>query len=219
MKVALAFLLICGLLSCSKDGPSEDDYKIINATFVHLRFPTPSLTAESGSSMFKRDFGYDNFIFSDEQIRAGRKEAGDNVFITEYLVSPQTNSIFHDNLRIRESYRVEIKDPEFWELAKSFAIKPTNHAKLEIELIKNIGLDQLIPVKISGEFNPEMIGSSEIPRIKFTYSTIHYNKRKDKACFYFQYDCKLMCSSAKWVFVEKIDGIWTIKEAITHWVS
>jgi hypothetical protein len=85
--------------------------------------------------------------------------------------------------------------------------------KIEIDLITNVGLWRLIPVD-KGQRIEREIGEKII-----TYSRIVYNSEKSKAVFYFQNNCSGLCGFREFVFVEKINGIWTIKKEIIDWIS
>jgi len=84
---------------------------------------------------------------------------------------------------------------------------------LTLHKFKNIGLRRLIPVDIKQKVKLK-IGEKII-----TYSRIVYNQKKDKACFYFENKCSGLCGHATFVFVEKIDGIWIIKDELNDWIS
>lgn len=201
MKTVSLLLLALSLWACGPDSLSDDDYKIINATFPHLVLPAlPGI---------EREFGYDNYIFPADLL--AETELRDVYFI-QYLVNP-ADSIFHGDLSLNESYLTQLKDAEFKLLGKAFSKQTNPSTRLDIDLIKNIGINKLIPIEINQLIRRD-IGTSAV-----TYSSIVYNEAKDKACFYFQDNCSGLCAYAKWVFVEKIDGIWTIKQQLSHWVS
>lgn len=201
MKTVSLLLLALSLWACGPDSPSDDDYKIINATFPHLVLHAPP--------GMEREFGYDNYIFpADLLAEMGLRDA----YFIPYLVNP-ADSIFHQDLSISESRLTQLEDADFKLLGKAFSQQTKPNIKLDIDLIKNIGLNKLIPIE-TNQFVKRDFGTSAV-----TYSSIVYNKAKDKACFYFQNECSGMCAYAEWVFVEKIDGVWTIKQQLSHWVS
>ena len=182
--------------------PCEDDYKIINSTFVHLALPAP-VGAE-------KEFGYDNYANIKNDIPA---EFINDVFFTQQLANPTDSISFKNELVLSENSINKLKDPDFKSLAKQLLSAKFKVVKLDISKIQNTGLFNLIPVDINQTVERE-IGESIL-----TYSRIVYNKKMDKACFYFENRCSGFCGFGLFVFVENIDGVWTIKDEIQHWVS
>lgn len=75
MKNIFLFLCMLNILSCNSnssqdsaaestevtvESPSEDDYKIINSTLVHL--------VQNAPPELEREFGYDNFLSPENSI-------------------------------------------------------------------------------------------------------------------------------------------------------
>ncbi|WP_044200447.1 hypothetical protein [Flammeovirga sp. OC4] len=209
MRSYLFFFSALILLSCNSNSdndknnnvyiPSEDDYKIINSTFVHLTIPAP-VTLEG----IEREFGYDNFLYDEKDLP---KDGRYKIYFTQYLVTLDSLER-HRKLRISEERLLKLDDIEFRNLGKEFSLKKNFSVKLDVERINNIGDYKLIPVDINQSVKRKF-GEKII-----TYSRIIYNQGKDKACLYFQNNCVGMCGFGKFVFLNKVNGIWEIKNEL-----
>ena len=217
MKKILLFFSALTLLSCnsnsSKDRiaeseevvvkmPSDDDYKIINSTIVHLVNPGPP--------EFERKFGYDNYSKKGKSIP---EEYINEIYFTQYLVGVSDSLAFNSKLKISDKSLLKIGDTDFRNLGSKLISSEDLSIKLDTSDIQNTGLYRLILVDINQKVELE-IGEKII-----TYSRIVYNQKKDKACFYFENNCSGLCGYATFVFVEKVEGIWTIKDEIMDWIS
>ena len=211
MKKLLLLFSALILLSCNSNSsqdqiieefPVEDDYKIINSTFVHLVLPAPP--------EFKRKFGYDNYLFNEKNVP---EEYKNEIYFTQYLVSVFDSTGFHSKLKLSVEQLSKLDDIDFRKLGEKLVSEKNRSIKLDTAQIKNIGLQKLIPVDINQKIE------SEIGEKIITFSRIVYNQQKDKACFYFENNCSGLCGYATFVFVEKVNGIWSIKDEIGDWVS
>jgi len=217
MKKILLFFSVIALLSCNSNStqdriadsekiidelPIEDDYKIINSTFVHLVLPAPP--------EFEKEFGYNNYLNNGENVP---EEFINEIYFTQYLVGVSDSSGFQSKLKISEERLSKLDDIDFRKLGETLISTANLSIKLDTDQIKNIGLWRLIPSDINQQVERE-IGEKII-----TYSRIIYNKQKDKACFYFENNCSGLCGYATYVFLEKVDGIWTIKDELMDWIS
>ena len=182
--------------------PSEDDYKIINSTFVHLVNP--------GSSEFDRKFGYDNYSKKGKNIP---EEYINQIYITQYLVGISDSLAYNSNLTISEKSLSKLDDSEFRNLGTKLISCKALSIKLDTAIIQNIGFNRIIPIDINQKVQRK-IGEKII-----TYSRIVYNQKKDKACFYFENNCSGLCGYATFVFVEKVDRIWVIMDELMDWIS
>ena len=212
ITIYILTLLVLATMSCCKDNTPKDkenkttisetitdnDYKIINSTFIHL-----VLTPPPGAT---REFGYDNYDYKDRQIS---DELIRDVFLTNYLVSLNDTLIFYPKPRSN----LVIEDSTFYTLYKKLISDKRKDLKIEFDSITNTGLWQITP------FNKGQIIKNEIEERIVTYSRIVYNYDKSKAVFYFQNDCSGLCSFGKFILVEKVDGIWKIIEEHYDWVS
>lgn len=209
IKALLFFLVALSLLGCQSQSEkqldssvSDDDYKIINSTFVHLVSQAPL--------GFEADFGYDNYTFKGKGFP---EEHFRPVYFTRYLVSFNDSLAFSSKSSISDDTFSRLVDEDFKALGRALITEAGISLKLETALIQNIGLNRLIPVEIGQRVERE-IGEKII-----TYSRIVYNAKKDKACFYFENNCSGLCGSAIYIFVQKEKGIWVVKEKLVDWVS
>ena len=181
---------------------SDDDYKIINSTFVHLVSQAPL--------GFEAEFGYDNYTFKGKGFP---EEHFRPVYFTRYLVSFNDSLAFSSKSSVTADTFSRLADEEFEALGQALVSESSQNARLDTALIQNTGLNRLVPMEIGQQVERE-IGEKII-----TYSRIVYNAKKDKACFYFENNCSGLCGSATYVFVQKENGIWVVKEKLVDWVS
>lgn len=174
----------------------SDEYKIINSTFCHLLTPGPTDS--------KRVFGYDNFI-SKKPIPL---EYFKKISFVNTLVAFGDTGFFNVNRDVRN-----FNDSTFNLLYDILKVDVKDDLKLNLDSVKNVGLWQLIPVEKGQDIDLE-IGKKLI-----TYSRIVFNDTKTKGAFYFQDRCAGLCGKGEIVFVEKINGIWTIVDEVFLWVS
>ena len=106
------------------------------------------------------------------------------------------------NLKISEENLSDFDDIDFKNLGCTLNSIRMPSLKLETTLIKNIGLLRLKPVSIDQQVERD-IGDKTI-----IYSSIVYNKWKDKACCYFENNCSGRSSYASFVFRHK--GRWDL---------
>lgn len=185
---------------------SEDDYKIINSTFVHLVLPAPK--------EFPKHFGYDNYIFDfNSKDTTFYKDLIKDIYLANHLAPISDTITFHGFYDSNKERVEKLKDKDFLELIKRFKTIPLENLQLDLNKIRNTSFFKPIPFKNTTKIE----ATSEIDII--TYSRILYNKDKTKACFYFEKFCYGLCGYGAFVFVEKVAGIWTIKEQITDWIS
>jgi len=186
------------------DSASNDDYQIINSTLVHLVNPGPP--------GFKLNFGYDNFDYKKRKIDIPSDEL-DSLYFTPFLVT------LNDSIKIRvEPYdqqdkTAKIKDLDYSELVNQLFADELQATKINLDRINNTGI--YILKAIEPDENPEL----EIGEKIISYSRIVYNANKTKASFYFENYCAGLCGIGQVVLMEKVDGIWEIKDIITNWVT
>jgi len=180
---------------------SNEDYKIINSTFLHLLTPLPS------GQENEREFGYDNFNQGLDKIP---DEWTIEIYFTKYLVSVDNLNF---DLKFSEKILSDIQDDSFKTLYKELFSENKLSSSLETSSIKNIGTYKIIPVEL------KEVVDREIGETVITYSRITYNKDKNMACFYFEDGCSGMCGRGMIVFVEKVEDVWTIKDELLVWLS
>lgn len=185
---------------------SDDDYKIINSTFVHLVIPAPK--------EFPKKFAYDNYIFDfNSKDTVFYKGLIEDIYLANYI-APISDTISFPRVYGPNKERIEkLKDKDFIKLITTFKITNLDNLQLDLNKIRNTSFFKPIPFTNTTKIEEE----SEIDII--TYSRILYNKDKTKACFYFEKRCYGLCSFSLFAFVEKVDGIWTIKEQILDYIS
>lgn len=177
---------------------SDDDYKIINATFPHLVVII--------SSDMVREFSYDNFNLKNKDIP---EEYYRNVFFTNALVPLNDTSVFY----IFPNKNLIIEDSTIQKLYNGLFTDEKSELIIETDSISNTGLWILKPIPKEEKIK---IGVGER---RITYSRIIYNADETKAIFYFQNECYGLCGFGMFVVVEKINGIWTIIKEYNDWVS
>ena len=203
MKI-ITILLLSLLISpyTTEPLPSTDDYNIINATFHHLVMPQPELPEELRDSVPPPQFAYDNF--PSDRYPASFME---DIYFTQYL----SDSILPKE---RKEHLEAIKSNDFQGLYQQLMTESQPDKKLDTIFIQNTGRFKLTPIDISQEVDMK---SSE--RAVVSYSSIVYNDDTNKAVFYFDYHSYGMRSFGTFVFVEKVDEIWTITESVLAYVS
>ncbi len=149
--------------------PSDEDYKIINSTFVHLSNPVPIGV--------EREFGYHNFINKNNDLPV---EFITKVYFTQHLVGLNDSLSFRNKLYLSQNSIDKLNDIEFKNLSLQLISNKSKSIKLDISLILNVGLNKLIGVDVNQKINTE-IGESII-----SYSRIIYDDKKEKACFFFK---------------------------------
>ena len=186
------------------DSATSDDYLIINSSLVHLVNPGPP--------GFELSFGYDNFDYKKQDINIPSDEL-DSLYFTPYLVT------LKDSIKIRvEPYdqkdkTEKIKDADYKELVNQLLTVEFQATKIDLDRINNTGIYVLKTIEPNEK--PEL----EIGEKIISYSKIVYNANKTKASFYFENYCAGMCGIGQVVLMEKVNGIWEIKETITNWVT
>lgn len=185
-----------------QDTISENDYLILNSTFVHLVVPAPE-----GA---EREFGYDNYvdilhIFPDSMKKV--------IFFTPYLVSMNGSDFFRTDFFYKEERIEKIKDEEFKKLASLLFNNCPSTLKINPKRVQNIGMMRMVCVE------PGTLPKREIGECIITYSRIVYNEPKDKACFYFEKSCSGLNGYGKLVFMMKKNDIWEIVDNVLFWVS
>ncbi len=207
MTIFLWLTLSCGVnVSKTNEVPEKvipetllvDDYKIINSTFVHL-----VLTPQQGAI---REFGYDNFNLKGREIP---EEYIKNIYFTNVLVPLIDSIVFYH----RPNNSLNLEDPNAQKLYNRLFSDELKELNIEIDSITNVGLWRLTPV-VKGQKIDREIGERII-----SYSRIIYNADRTKAIFYFQNNCSGLCGFGMFVFVEKVNGIWTITKEYNVWVS
>lgn len=183
------------------ENPSDDDYKIINSTFIHLVDPAPEI---------EREFAYDNYLKSSRNII---NENRNDIYFTQYLTSFSDKVTLSTKFKLSEEKLLELADSEFRSLGRKLISTKNKSIKLDTSMIQNIATYRLIPIEINQKVELE-IGEKII-----TYSRIVYNQKKNKACFYFENDCSGQCGYAFFIFLEKTNGIWTIKDQLLDWIA
>ena len=218
INMKLLFILFAPLLvslsSCNnpfRDNPpqaTQDDYEIIKATFELLESnPPPSISGYETEEMEEPEeveaFNYE--VLPDE--------AFEKIYFTDKLIAPKKMMAFPDEKKYIKYYSDTFKDLEYNQMLLSVVRSKQVDAILELDKIKNIGLHKLVPLPYRNDKNIEM-GDSQI-----TYSTISYNRDRNKACFYFEDRCSGLCGRGILVAVKKVRGTWKIVEEHEVWVS
>lgn len=186
------------------DSATNDDYLIINSSLVHLVNPGPP--------GFELSFGYDNFDYKKQDINIPSDEL-DSLYFTPYLVT------LKDSIKIRvEPYdqkdkTAKIKDADYKELVNQLFTHEFQATTIDLNRINNTSI--YILKAIEPDENPKL----EIGEKIISYSRIVYNADKTKASFYFENYCAGLCAIGQVVIMEKVDGIWKIKDTITNWVA
>ncbi len=202
--IKTAFLFIFVLAICSNctnshksipEKATSEDYKVINATFYHL--------VQDMNDTINWEFGYTNFIKSFKNIpeRFILKTYVENVLLVDStLTENEILKISNGNIHLRKKDLQNLKAVE-----------------LNTKYIMNVGYRRIYPIKTaSGREN-----SLEIGNEKITFSRIFYNKTKDKAFFQVKYVFCGISRFVKAVYVEKINGLWEIKNEvfINNWIA
>ena len=186
------------------DSATNDDYLIINSTLGHLVNPGPP--------GFEPSFGNDNVDYNKQDINI-RSDELDSLYFTPYLVT------LKDSIKIRvEPYdqkdkAAKIKDADYIELVNLLFTDELQATMIDLNRITNTSIYILIAIEPNE--NPEL----EIGEKIISYSRIVYNANKTKASFYFENYCAGLCGIGQLVLMEKVDGIWKIKDTITNWVA
>jgi hypothetical protein len=174
---------------------SREDYKIINATLVHLLL---NRTINDST-----EFEYQNFILKDEKIKNKIK-----LYFTNELVAITDTTVFQFPLIKNRQFKSTLK-----KMNQTLNSIYSKHFKISADSITNGGIWNLKLIdksqKISGDYGT----------IKVTYSRIIYNDNQTKAVFYFQNNCVGLCGYGNIVDVEKINGIWRITNIYNDWIS
>ena len=176
----------------------KEDYKVINSCFIHL--------AISGPPGTKRDFGYENRIndnYPDSLL--------EDQYVIQFLKGMNDSIGFNLNINDVDYFFKRLKDSSFIELGRRILLDTSTSLKLDLSKINNTGIFRLKAT------HKEL--KLEISEGIFIFSRISYNVNKDKACFYFENICSGLCGSGRFVFVQKINGIWEIKEELLNWIS
>lgn len=173
---------------------------IINSTFIHLLLPGPP--------GMKSEFGYDNYNWT----KKGKFNLikRDSIYFTKYLLSLKEINVFRENIRINELLS-KFSDAESQLLVKEMVLHCQDAAKLDIDQITNISLYRLIGIEPN-----QRIALKRGEKI-ISFSRIVYNSNRTKACFYFEN--KWAGGFGKLVIVEKVKGIWEIKQDVIIWIS
>lgn len=178
----------------------EEDYKIINSCFVHLLLPGPQGSTEK--------FGYTNYLNNGYP-----KEYMKNIFFTDELISVNKFVSKKQKIDLNNEYWQKIQDSTFKKLIFKFHNDSSKNVKLNLNRINNTGIYKIVPKRCHNNLDLE-IGESY-----YTFSRIIFDLSKKKGLFYFEDNCAGLCGSGSFIFVEKINGIWEIKERLIHWIS
>lgn len=125
--------------------PSDDDYKIINSTFVHLVNPGPP--------EFERKFGYDNYSKNGKSIP---EEYINEIYLTQYLVGVSDNLAFNSKLKMSVESLSKIADADFRNLVVKLISSEDLNIKLDTSDIQNTGHYRLIPIDINQKVEREI---------------------------------------------------------------
>jgi len=112
--------------------PSEDDYKIINSTFVHL-----VLTAPPGH---ERKFGYDNYLYKGKNIP---EEYINEIYFTQYLADVLDSSAFVTELKLSEEYLSKLNDVDFENLGRELISTKKISLKLDTAQIQKYRIKEI----------------------------------------------------------------------------
>lgn len=200
MRSAFIFVLVSitaslwGCKTSAVDTIVDEDYLVLNSTLVHLFTIAPE--------GHERQFGYHNHELSDGEIP---EELIRKAYVVPFLFSVSDTLGFSQPARIDIE---KIQDATFRSLAKQlFEASPVTQP-LELSKITNTGLNRIVA------------GERHAPReSRSIYSCSRIVYQQGKACFYFEDQCRGMCGRGVLVLVEKVDGIWEIKEEVYGWVS
>jgi|GEM_PF-6989050 len=188
----------------SESKAYEDDYLIINSIFYHLVFPKLKPFGESMEppKYEVEDFGYHNHEYNIDLTY------NQDVYLIDYLIG------MNDTLAISSLINPRgIDDSEYSILVLRLNYFAVESRKLVVNRITNTGFFKLNPLTKKEKLN------SSTPKSSYAFSPIVYNKNYTKACFYFEDRCYGLCGHGELVLVEKVNGIWIIKDKIRTWIS
>lgn len=182
---------------------TDEDYSILNSTFIHLFIPSPEGEI--------REFGYDNFVI---EIDSSLEEFVYDVYLSNHLASLNDTVCYsNSHIIISKDYLRNLKDPVYYELGLKLIADSSEVKFMDTDQIINVGFSRIIPWNYPQNTKEEVLR----PLVKFSH--IVYNKSKDRACFYYENKCGGLCGNGLYIFMKREDDIWVIDDELLVWIS
>ena len=98
-------------------------------------------------------------------------------------------------------------------LLEKFPVSKQKPERIDIDKFTNTSGIDLIPMY------PDSIVDREIGQSIYTFSVFEFNENMDEVVFGFENRCAGLCGYGYFVYAQKIDGVWRVKNLDMAWIS